>query len=687
MTAETRPHRQRGALPCGHAIRRLVITVVAWLAVITVAAGGTTAAPERDPHRPQPVASGTATPVPLATPRPAPLIAGLTGAASTAAQVAATVPVEGDGFWFMPGVNATRVGRVVRMAPDTPQAVRLLVTQAVREINDVSGVGLVVGSDTTAPPSADEIVIRVPDQTVCGPLASGCTSNAIASDRGFGVVTNALVELQRDLLGSGYEMAVLLHELGHAMGLGHFNEPYGTLMQVMWSFVTPDMTSYRSGDRNGLRALAAAFANPRVTGTIDVVRQEPDGIRVTGWVVDRDDPALPLDVAFTLNGFTGATGIADQYRPDIETVIPGAGPDHGIDLVAPAPEFEGQVTACVDAIGNRGQRVRVGCRPLTIAHRPVGAIDRATVTGPGAVRVAGWAIDPDTAASIGVHIDVNGRRVTTVTADRRRSDVALAKPGYGTDHGFVVDLTDLPGGRHTVCATGVDATGDPDRLVGCISVTTPGGNPFGRIDRLAPSWLFPLEVRGWAIDPDTADPIAVHLYVNGVFAGATLAQRSRPDLAVAFPGYGDRHGFHLRLPDLPAGTRTACVYAINVGSGDRNPGLGCVDYTVPGGDPFGVVDAVAIRDGAVVVAGWAIDPDTRDPIAVHVYANGRFVAAALAWRSRPDVSRNWPGYGDRHGFNIRLEGLARDTLRVCVFAINVGSGSLNTGLGCRTVRR
>jgi hypothetical protein len=587
----------------------------------------------------------------------------------------------------MPGVTATRIGRVVRMGADTPAEIRDMVARVVRDINDAAGVGLTIGPNANGPPTADEIVVRVTDQTICGPIASGCTSNAIAQSEGFGVVTNAVVEIQRDLLGSGYELPVLLHEMGHAMGLGHYNEPYGTQMQVMWGFVTPEMTSYRSGDRNGLRALAAAFANPGVIGIVDQVRQEPGGIRVAGWTVDVDDPPAQLAVTALVGSVSRTDAVANLYRSDVEAAVPQAGPNHGFEITAPTPAQQQQFSVCVNAVGFRGQEIRVNCRVLAVEHQPIGRVDSATVTAPGTVRVTGWAIDPDTANAITVHIDVNGRRSTTVTADRQRNDVGLAKPGYGPNHGFDVTLRNIPGGRHQICATGVDQTGHANRQLGCRSVTTPGGNPFGRVDRLAPSWVLPTEVHGWAIDPDTADPITVHMYVDNRFAGSAVANRSRPDVGRAFPGYGDRHGYHLRLPRLPRGPHRACVYGINVGTGNRNPLLGCINYTVPGGIPFGVLDRVRVRAGRAEVQGWTIDPDTASPIAVHVYVNDRLTGFALANVSRPDVGRAFPGYGDRHGFNLTAGGLRSGVNRVCVFAINVGFGNRNPLLGCASVRR
>jgi predicted Zn-dependent protease len=52
-----------------------------------------------------------------------------------------------------------------------------------------------------------------------------------------------------------FEGAVLLHELGHAMGLAHPSDTH----QMMWPQITPTSPrSYQSGDVAGLRTLSGA---------------------------------------------------------------------------------------------------------------------------------------------------------------------------------------------------------------------------------------------------------------------------------------------------------------------------------------------------------------------------------------------------------------------------------------------
>ena len=126
---------------------------------------------------------------------------------------------------------------------------------------------------------------------------------------------------------------------------------------------------------------------------------------------------------------------------------------------------------------------------------------------------------------------------------------------------------------------------------------------------------------GWAIDPDTSAPIAVHAYVDAKGTALT-ADGSRPDVAAAFPGYGPAHGYSATLPASP-GAHQVCVYGINSGPGG-NTLLGCRTVVVPGGSPVGSLDVARLVPGVgVTVGGWALDPDTASSIAVHVYVDGR----------------------------------------------------------------
>jgi subtilisin family serine protease len=314
--------------------------------------------------------------------------------------------------------------------------------------------------------------------------------------------------------------------------------------------------------------------------------------------------------------------------------------------------------------------------PKMSLSSPLGSLDLVSA-GVGSVSVSGWALDPDTAAPIQVHVYVDGTG-TALTADGSRPDVGAAF-GYGSAHGFSAQLG-AAGGPHTVCAYAINVGAGGNVLIGCRSVTVPSGSPFGSIDVMA-AGVGSVTVAGWAIDPDTAAPIQVHVYVDGV-GYALDANGSRADVGAAF-GYGPNHGYGTTVA-AGGGAHLVCAYAINVGAGG-NVLLGCRVVNVPTGPPFGSLDqATRNADGTVSVAGWAIDPDTTAPIEVHVYVGSSAYPITgfplVAGQSRPDVAAVLPPYGPNHGYSFVVPPTPPGLL-LCAFAINAGPGQ-NTTLGC-----
>ena len=106
----------------------------------------------------------------------------------------------------------------------------------------------------------------------------------------------------------------------------------------------------------------------------------------------------------------------------------------------------------------------------------------------------------------------------------------------------------------------------------------PSGDPFGQIDYTS-TVPGAVTAHGWAIDPSTASPILVQMYIDGHANALTWANMPRPDVGAAYPKAGPNHGYTLTMQTTP-GTHTVCLYAINTGPG-TSVGLGCRATTVP----------------------------------------------------------------------------------------------------------
>ncbi|MGZ6966314.1 MAG: N-acetylmuramoyl-L-alanine amidase [Acidimicrobiia bacterium] len=320
--------------------------------------------------------------------------------------------------------------------------------------------------------------------------------------------------------------------------------------------------------------------------------------------------------------------------------------------------------------------VRARVNPQVDYGTPIGNLESVTKM-PGSLSVSGWAIDPETTAPISVHAYVDGVWSGAFTASASRPDVADTYWWLGAGHGFSFSLP-AGSGIHTVCVYAINVgTGVTNPNLGCI---TPPVIPIGNVESIQrrPDTA---RLTGWAVDPDTADPIALHAYVDGTFAGAFVADVNRPDVGAKFPGFGSTHGFDITVP-VPAGNHQVCVYGINVGQNAPNSLIGNCQFVI--GTPKGNLESVVRSPGAAQLKGWALDPDSADPVAVHVYVDGGFGGVLTADVDRPDIGAAFPGYGNAHGFDGSVP-IAPGDHQLCAYAIDFAPFHTNPLLGCRTV--
>lgn len=323
-------------------------------------------------------------------------------------------------------------------------------------------------------------------------------------------------------------------------------------------------------DLGSLAALGGGGANAGSPfGTFDLAVGGAGSVTVGGWAMDPDSTG-PIQV-HVYAGSVGTALVANGSRPDVGTAFPGFGNDHG--YVASVPANPGMQQVCAYGINTGGgQNVSLGCRTVyVLPHNPIGNLDVASPVI-GGIDVGGWAFDPDTAASIPVHVYIDGTGYA-LNATGDRSDIGSIFPAYGPKHGFSARLPASPG-THTVCAYGIDTAAPGSNAgLGCRTVRVPTGSPTGSLD-VAYSAFGLIRVAGWALDPDTAASTQVHVYVNNV-GTAINANLSRPDIAAVFPGAGDLHGFDAVVRRVGTGPNTVCAYAIDIVAPGNNVSLGC----------------------------------------------------------------------------------------------------------------
>ena len=452
-----------------------------------------------------------------------------------------------------------------------------------------------------------------------------------------------------------------------------------------------------------IRDLVAARMSPpggSPIGNLEAMGLEGSRLALSGWVFDPDYPPGGIAVAVDVNGTRAGTLVADRPRPDVGAAYPQAGPNHGFSGTVPLQVGSNRVCVYFLNASSSGRDVWLTCRTMVVAapppvsqlgDDPIGTLENAQAAGTG-IALTGWTLDPSVPTTpIAVHVYVDGAYAGQFLADRTRADVASSHPGTGKAHGFSSVVPVSTPGRHQVCAYGINqGAGTSNTPLGCraVDVSAAGWDPRGNLEAASVSGAA-ISVSGWGLDPDSPlAPSAVHVFVDGGYRKTLMADRRRDDVAGAFPGTGNQHGFSGDVL-VGGGLHSVCAFVINSGIGTKNTLVGCRWVTLPGSAsaPMGNPDTITPTATGLVVSGWALDPDVLGAtIDVHVYVDGRGAGRAVADEQRPDVGVVFPEAGPRHGFSLAVP-LSRGQHRVCVYGINVGAGVTNPLLACRDVTR
>jgi peptidoglycan hydrolase-like protein with peptidoglycan-binding domain len=404
--------------------------------------------------------------------------------------------------------------------------------------------------------------------------------------------------------------------------------------------------------RFGRAEWKALFPPPAAPfGHVDVDRSALGNLVVTGWAIDGDSTG-PVSVSAVLGGTSVVTVSAGLRRTDVATAYPEYGGNHGFALTVPVVDGQSLCLVAHNAPGTPGSDTTLRCETTHLLHDPFGALD-AVASSLGAVRVSGWALDPDAADPTSTSLTVDGAASDVVPAATSRPDLAAQFPGITDDHGVTAVLS-LAAGSHTICLRAANVSGTPgvDAALGCRTVVV-RDDPTGALDpvRRVPGGE---QVTGWALDPDVATPTGFDLLVdgNGVQSGTASVLRSA--LSVTWPDQGPAHGLGALL-DLAAGTHSVCLLALNAtGTPGTDRQVGCRSVVVSH-DPSGVTRTFrTVPGGSLAVSGDALDPDSAPAVLVTPIVDGVRWTGFTANRASSSAAARWPGYGSAHGFQASL---------------------------------
>ena len=281
--------------------------------------------------------------------------------------------------------------------------------------------------------------------------------------------------------------------------------------------------------------------------------------------------------------------------------------------------------------------------------------------------IFGWAYDADAPNTpVEVHIYVNGVPTKSVMANQNRQDLVAAGITSDPFHGFGWVPEGLPSGTNVIEVYALNiGGGENPKLTGSKTIGITGALPRGTLDIASPGLI-----SGWVYDADAgANPVEVHIYIDGAHRGTVLAGDERGDLVPAGVATDAYHGFTWNPPSLSAGEHTVSAWAINVGGGG-NPELhnSPRTLTTPSGEHTGVayLDNGVVRVGANLSWGGAIteishagqnmidEHDTGRLLQASLYDQGATYAGFSNWGWSPVQG------GDKHNHGSRVANYTND---------------------------
>ncbi|MDQ1731136.1 MAG: hypothetical protein QOK10_1295 [Pseudonocardiales bacterium] len=210
--------------------------------------------------------------------------------------------------------------------------------------------------------------------------------------------------------------------------------------------------------------------------------------------------------------------------------------------------------------------------------------------------------------------------------------------------------------------------------------------PVGALDALTKNRDHSVTVSGWAYDPDApAAQLRLDLVVDNVVIAHQLTDLVNPR-AMTSQRRSVRHAvFRARTEPLAWGVHQVCVTARGVPTAAA-ASLGCRSITLFNGDnPSGTISfAIDSARHTVTASGSVFDPNaTSTALTLLARRNGSALDSFTTTLPSAALNKQY-GISGNHGFSHTWT-FPIGTTTVCVSARNIGAGTTDPQLGCRTV--
>lgn len=110
--------------------------------------------------------------------------------------------------------------------------------------------------------------------------------------------------------------------------------------------------------------------SPRLEGGAEVGEVTPDGLALSGWVLNHDEPDAPLDVIAVVDGMVAGSGRSSIPRPDIGSFFAMKNPPAGFTIALPRPASDDPVVRLFAvSLGGHAREVNYVSGLFKLRHR------------------------------------------------------------------------------------------------------------------------------------------------------------------------------------------------------------------------------------------------------------------------------------------------------------------------------